>query len=434
MIASAPPIENLALTEHIVKTGDGTIENSIDVWFTKPQQGSYLKIWAKSKIYLSDDDGSTWIGKGETADGRFNIMGGLSDGGSYKVRATSIAYDGKETALADAPESSITIIGKSALPTNVSGFIVRQSRDRLVATWNENPDVDIWGYEIRKGASWEAGSLMATGITQTNFISLYIAEGIAINYWIKAIDTSGNYSETATQAILTIDNVPFTNILESYSEHTAWAGTKTDLVKDGDNLKFATGELLGTYLCPVRDIGFLATFKIGINEIIVATGDATWQDFGDQIFSALPDSIRFSGAQQSGAVAYEIRTSEDNVTWTDFSAWILADYRCRYFQIRMTIARANASIDLECSSLEYYADLPDIDENQEATISDGASGVAITFEKTFHKTPSVNVTIASGGGVYHVISSLSTTGATIKLYDQAGAPQTGDIIIHIHGI
>jgi len=512
-----------------------------------------------------------------------------------------------------ATDLSYAVIGKDAPPSNVTGFLVKQSRDRLTCVWNEVTDFDTYGYEIRQGSSWEAGIVLGTGITQNSFISLFITTGVAQNFWIKAIDTSGNYSATATQAILTVDNVPFTNIIQSYSEQTAWAGTKTNVAKVGNNLeldctqlptldtdhvkattmldagvtyqpwgttdpsksltgtwannwisangtatnqrfhidigsakvikrfyyenchhqgaytgggvknftlwgsndagafaeltygvdtnwtqlatsqatfdihrgtvsggvsapddisdpkyisvtnavayryyafKFAdtwdatTGfawmsvrrielqeaNLTGTYLTPVRDIGYVATFKVGVEGISVAGGDSTWQSFGEQRFNELADTIRFLGVEQAGALTYEINYSEDNLVWSGWQPWIPADYKCRYFQIRMTMTRASTAISLICSTLNYFADLPDIDEMQNLTISNAVAGVAVTFAKTFHESPGVNVTILSGTGVYHTVASLNTLGVTIKLFDVAGTAQTGNIRIHVHGI
>ena len=333
-----------------------------------------------------------------------------------------------------ATDLSYAVIGKDAPPSDVTGFLVKQSRDRLTCVWNEVDDFDFYCYEIRQGTSWESGVILGTGITQNSFISLFITSGVAQNFWIKVIDTSGNYSATATQAILTVDNVPFTNIIVSYAEETAWAGTKTDLVKSGNNLALDTGQLQGTYLTPIRDVGYVATFKIGINGICVVSGDSTWQDFGEQTFNEQDDSVRFLGIEQAGALTYEINYSVDNIVWSGWQPWIPADYKCRYFQLRMTMARASASIALLCSIFDYFADLPDIDEMQDLTISIAATGVTVTFAKTFHQNPAVNVTILSGTGVYHTVTSLTTTGVVIKLYDVSGTAQTGNIRIHVHGI
>jgi predicted phage tail protein len=433
---SIPAVTDLKLTERVVKAADGTIQDCIDVWFNKPSLNSiHLNTFQKARIYISDDAGVSWTLAGETADNTFSIIGGIIDGNTYKVAVTTIAYTGQESAVADAPSQSITIIGKSAPPADVTGFLVHQVRDRVYLNWANNTDVDLSGYEIRYGASWDAGEVLASDIKVNNFILLSIQVGGSQNYFIKAIDTSGNYSTNVTQAIITIDNVPFTNIIQSYAEETAWAGTKTHTDKTGNNLEVSTGQLQGTYLTPVRDNGYVATFKIGIQSIATVTGDSTWQDYGDLTFEQVSEALRFLGEEIQGALLFEINTSEDNVTWSGWTAWQAADYKCRYFQIRMTMTRASLSQDLQCSQFDYYADLPDVDDFGTDTVSVAATGKAVVFAKTYHQAPIVNIDILSGSGMVHNFSVIpTTTGFTVKLYDLAGTAQTGNFSWAAHGV
>jgi hypothetical protein len=431
-----PPVTDLKLTERIVKMGDGRIEDAIDVWFQKPSiLGSNVWAYTKAKIFLSDDDGLTWVYRGETTGNSFEIVGGLLDTFTYKVAVVACS-NFKESSIGDAPSEEITLQGKSAAPSDVTGFIVKQSRDRLYMTWLNVSDVDLAGYEIRKGTSWGAGQLVATNIRQSYLIDLGIKEGALQDYWIKAIDTSGNYSENATQAILTVDNVPFTNIVESYSEQTAWGGTKEDTEVDGDNLVITPGSFLtGKYTTPVRDIGFVATAKIGIDAIATVAGDDTWEDFGEDTFADMDETMRFSGAELPGALSFRIKTSEDNITWTDWATWYPGDYKFRYFQLEMTMTRLSPSQVLECSQLNYYADLPDVDEFGEFEITDAGAGALISFTKEYHQIPSVNIDILTGSGYVHKFSvAPDLTDFTDKFYDMSGTAVTGTGRYHAHGV
>ena len=100
----------------------------------------------------------------------------------------------------------------------------------------------------------------------------------------------------------------------------------------------------------------------------------------------------------------------------------------------MTITRASTGKTIQCSQFNYYADLPDVDDLLDAEVTVAADGVDAVFNKTFHFDPAVNVTILDGDGVYWKISSLSTTGCTVKLYDASGTTKTGNIRLHIHGV
>jgi len=224
---SPPPITALRLTEGLVKLKDGTIENVIDVWFLKPSLvGRYVGKYAKAKIYLSDDNGESWQYRGETTGTYFQIIGGIVDLEEYKVAVTSVSTMGEETVVTLAPSSLINIIGKSAPPSDVESFIVNQDRDRLTFGWSLVSDVDVLGYEIRWGADWLSASYVAF-VQGDSFITLDFKVGSGQQYWIKAFDTSGNYSTNATEAVVTIASIPYQNIVQEYEEETDWLGDKS---------------------------------------------------------------------------------------------------------------------------------------------------------------------------------------------------------------
>ena len=432
LVLTVPNVRNLTLTERLVKRADGTIDNAIDVWFDKPELYSgYVKRYQKAKIYLSEND-TDWGYRGETFGSEFSIIGDVIGGVTYYVKVVTVADTGEDGSLSDSPSSSIELLGKAAPPSDVSSFLANQSRDRLVMGWTEIDDVDVWGYEIRWGTSWGSGQIMA--FKQGNkHVTMDFRTGSGQSYWIKAIDTSGNYSETATESTITVDNIPFRNIVTEYSEQTAWTGSKTNTDTSGDNLIISAGDLSGTYETPVRDVGYIATFLVAIEVITAITQGRAFNDDSTTKFnSSLTE--RFTGAETPGAATFEIKTSEDNIAWSDYAAYQVGDYKCRYFQIRMTLTRENVGDSLLCSTFDYYSDLPDIDEIQDGEVTVAADGDDIVFEKTYHESPAMNIVILTGDGVYGKTTGLDTTGVNIKLYDESGVLKTGTFRVHIHGI
>jgi predicted phage tail protein len=431
--AEIPQVTNLNVTESLVKKTDGTIENAIDVWFDRPGYAdSYVKAFARAKVYLSDDGGLSWRARGETSGSSFRIIGDIIDGMTYQVKVTSLSDIGQESPLSSAPSSEITVVGKSAPPSDVPTFLVNQDRDRLYFGWSEIDDVDVWGYEIRWGADWESGQVV-TFQQGTHYLTTNFRTGVGQSYWIKAIDTSGNYSETAKGAVITITEIPFRNIVSEFVDHPSWPGTRENIDIDGNNLVIEDGYLSGKYSTPIRDFGFLATVYIGID---VVTTLYTGRKFNDDSVTRFDssDSLRFSGIESPGVATFEIRTSEDNITWTEWTGYQAGDYLCRYFQIRMTLTRQNVSDSVSCTSLNYHGDLPDIDEYGANTVDVAVDGKQVLFAKTFHEEPIVNVSIASGNGIYSRFMDKNETGFTVKLYDGSGVEQTGDFDWQAHGI
>lgn len=95
--------------------------------------------------------------------------------------------------------------GKSAKPSDVTGFAYSISDDGILLTWNDISDVDRFGYEIRRGGSnWDTATVIEPiqgAILQ--YLYPYRTEGTIV-LRIKAIDTTGNYSNTDATVSVTI--------------------------------------------------------------------------------------------------------------------------------------------------------------------------------------------------------------------------------------
>ncbi len=331
--------------------------------------------------------------------------------------------------------SVITLVGKDVAPSDVTAFIVKKYRDIIICKWTKVSDVDVNKYEIRKGTTWTAADIIDTPVYGDGLTIRDIKIGTDQSYWIKAIDNSGNYSENAKESMVTITVIPFQNIVLSTSEQTGWAGDKVGTEKSGDNLIISTGYLIGTYTTSVKDIGYICDARIMITGIASLSENTAWDSDAARKFDD-STTLRFTGSETPSSLSYEIRTSTDNVTWTDWETWITADYNCRYYQIRMSITREGIDTSpIIVSILDIDADLPDIDENGTDTVSVAADGKAVTFTKTYHEAPLVNINITSGDAYAYKFSVNPTiTGFTVKLYQLNGTAVTGDFSWSSHGI
>lgn len=83
-------------------------------------------------------------------------------------------------------------------------------------------------YEVRKGASWEAGSSVGSNGAST-FTTVFEQQGGLVNYWVNAIDTAGN--EGIPIAIAATVNQPPDYVLRSNID-SAFGGTRTNLLID----------------------------------------------------------------------------------------------------------------------------------------------------------------------------------------------------------
>jgi hypothetical protein len=200
----------LTLSETNAAPGDGAWIPQITVDFTPPTRAS--QFWSHAIIQVSTDGGSTYKDRGISTDGTFLITE-LQAGSTYHVRVISVSVTGRRAPAGTAPYGSITLAGKSAAPSNVSGFNYSIARGVFELAWNTATDAnnDLSHYEIRDGASWAAGTVLATDLRTTRYP--FAPTKRTYQLWIKAFDRSGNESAAATElnvskAAPTITGVP----------------------------------------------------------------------------------------------------------------------------------------------------------------------------------------------------------------------------------
>ena len=117
--------------------------------------------------------------------------------GEYEFQVRAIGVTRKESVPATL---GATVMGKTLPPSDVTGFAVQRRVTDLLLTWVEVTDADLAGYEVRVGAGWDSGVLVAK-TAATQMVHDQGAAG-AYAYHIRAVDTSGNYSANVTTFVL----------------------------------------------------------------------------------------------------------------------------------------------------------------------------------------------------------------------------------------
>jgi predicted phage tail protein len=94
---SFPKVTNIRLDEFILKNEDGIVANYIDVTFTKPLISDIpVKSYAFARVYISDNNGVSWILAGETMSEYLRIEMDLVPGTTYKVAVVAVNGRGIE--------------------------------------------------------------------------------------------------------------------------------------------------------------------------------------------------------------------------------------------------------------------------------------------------------------------------------------------------
>ncbi|NBP40787.1 MAG: hypothetical protein EBV34_20625, partial [Betaproteobacteria bacterium] len=119
--------------------------------------------------------------------------------GAYEFSLRAIGITRKESVPATL---STTVLGKTLPPSDVTGFSVQRRVSDLLISWDELQDADLSGYEVRVGAGWDNGQLVAK-TAGTQMVHDQSAAGL-YPYHIRAYDTSGNYSAHVTTFVLSL--------------------------------------------------------------------------------------------------------------------------------------------------------------------------------------------------------------------------------------
>lgn len=194
------PVENLVAEEQLVEIKN-QFQSNIHVFWTPPDQpnvGSF-------NIYWDDNvtDGiETWIFEGNTEENAF-IIPDVSVGEAIAIRVQTVLQDGTLLPLKLSPEVQITPVGETSPPPDVQNFQARFVDFNIHLTWREVNVPDLDHYEIRRGESF-SNSVLVNKVRTNKEIVESLPSGIH-NFWIKAVDRSGNKSVNASKASITVN-------------------------------------------------------------------------------------------------------------------------------------------------------------------------------------------------------------------------------------
>jgi hypothetical protein len=315
---------------------------------------------------------------------------------------------------------SLSIGAYSGLPnvTNLSLFYP----DGFLPTlkWSIIENIPNIKYEVRLGSTWATATFL--GRTTNNQFTC-IGSG---TYWVSGY-YNGYYSATPT-SLSGITGAVAQNLIAEYDEFdTYWTGTKSSgvMVDYLNNLVMAG---IGNF----DDIPSLdAVTNLDTYGGVPASG--TYEIPSDHIIDiGTPQTCIINGnfnltsdATKTGA-KIQIATSQDDVTYTDWADFIPSQYYARSFKFRLYLTSDTATTTI-LNSFYYYVDVPDI-INGDQNITIDAAGTTINFSRSYNVNPSVVVQILSAvTGDYAVVSSITTTSFTVRLYNSSGTPISKNI-------
>lgn len=332
---------------------------------------------------------------------------------TYKVRMRYVGRNGVVGNWTD--YSNHTVVGKTNPPSSVTNFVASadKSSGQLLVTWTPNPEPDVYTYEIRTqdiGWGTDDSSRLFFGDVTKAFIK-YNANG-SMNLFIRAVDTSGNYSLASTSQVFiaaAVPNVP--DIVFNYANSQTTGSSVTLSWNEVVNSQFdidhyeisyglVTKNLKATTLTvPVDWIGD-KTFTIKTVDIYQKKSSG----YSETITKNLPSAVTgftITADKLSGQLLlswnnnpepdvsnYEIRTQDNNWGVNDASRLFFGNNDHLF-----TTYSGQASLTLYIRSVDFY-------NNYTAT----------TVAQTFTREDVPNVT-----NIDYSYSDTSLTSATVTL-------------------
>ncbi|NAZ37137.1 host specificity factor TipJ family phage tail protein [Rubellimicrobium sp. CFH 75288] len=119
-------------------------------------------------------------------------------GEAYDIRARLVGRNGLASPWAVV--LGHVVVGRTTPPAPVADFTAEPVIGGVRLRWSANPEIDVTGYQIRRGASWETGTIEVRRTAATErFIPM--AGYAPATFWIKARDSLGLMSPDAMSVV-----------------------------------------------------------------------------------------------------------------------------------------------------------------------------------------------------------------------------------------
>lgn len=321
-------------------------------------------------------------------------------------------------------------------PGNVSGFRVFQNGDKLMFVWNPVSDNDVVGYELREGGNYDNGTIVATGITLTQY-QLPVDTEILRRFHVKAINRSGHESRFEASVNINISDLPPKNVIQSYDEIVLQSGTQ-DGTEFGESLiTFSTlpGRFSDYQSTKFSDIGGAMVLKLSqVGGVYPTSGTYTCarKDLGQIITANIATVFQPSILYTAGTTAsLEYRTSRDEITWTDWQQFSPLEATFRYADFRVLLATADVTKTPEVNQLLIRVDVPDKDIAKSVVVPVG--GITVHYGHTFYEFPIVTPTAEGTVGRAVWYNKTKSTVDLMVVNNVTGADIGGNTDLRVKG-
>ena len=329
------------------------------------------------------------------------------------------------------------LAGKSAPPSDPTGFSMVPTNGLARLSWSQSPDLDVTvGGLVRlrhspelTGATWSTSTSIHSDLVGTAKEAYATLKGGT--YLMKFVDAGGNESVGYSLVEFTMPDLDDMELLPLQQEDGGFAGSKTNLtVTSGELLLAADGgssggnatlETSGTYLFQNNPIDLGDVFSIRLDTTLRARSFFPYADFVDT-WSDWDNQTSIDGTAPSNCdVKLYVRTTQEASPsasdWTSWRVYNNAQLSARKYELK---AEFTTGVNLEQIAVDRLRVQPMMGRRTESGsgTTSNSGDLTVSFGKKFAATPAIGITFsATTTGDYYTIASSSATNFTISIYN-----------------
>lgn len=265
---SAPTFALRSDETALLRLPDGSLQDRIAV-LLDPPGSSVVSVAGFEAQYKESASTGYIVAPRVTSDAREVFLSPAVQGIAYDVRVRAISEAGVPSAWTTT--TGHVVVGKTTPPEAVADFSAARKVDGVQLAWTPNTEIDVVGYTIKQGNSWDTGTLVTEKFSGTSlFVGL--ATSAEQRFMIRAVDAIGLLSfgtAVVFSSVVAPSTVP-----------------KLDAYPQGDRVRLAWTEVEGVgNLYEIRegeswDLGRLVLRAAGSTTLVqwptTASGDRTW--------------------------------------------------------------------------------------------------------------------------------------------------------------
>lgn len=332
----------------------------------------------------------------------------------------------------------ITVVGKNTPPGDVPRFTQAfEIGGEVFLKWDRPFDTDFLRYELRTGptsATWETASFYDQFDSQAARIRGLSAG--TVRCFVKAIDTSDNYSTNAIYVDVTVTSDESAFLLSSHAFATPTLTNMSRYFLEGDAREYFVTDQADTW-----DGLFPSTLDSYTNVLATYHGSGTSSlvtesyDFGAVVAGNFTAAIDYSDL--SGTAQPYIELSDDNSTWSRTNG-LTVKGAGRY--VRVGIETLTTGTLLVHGMPSIRVDAQGRKEASGTTVTSASSGpttINLTnkYTKVLRLVVSPTGTSATSWTVDNIVlSTVSANSFDVYLFDAAGTQVARDFYWEFEGI